>query len=83
MATLADIKPLAGSHHLVSVLSDMQFCADLFIFLSHCKMSDLKEQLVCIKLCVKRGATVTETFGMLKTAFGDEAVWKHLSGLLG
>jgi transposase len=32
------------------------------------------EQRVNIKFCVKLGKTPTETYGMLQTAYGDEAL---------
>jgi hypothetical protein len=57
-------------------------CLAIFIVF---KMSDFHEQRICLKFCAKLGKSFTETFGMLKTAFGDEALdrtqtyewWKH------
>ena len=37
-------------------------------------MSVFHEQRICVKFCVKIGKSVTETFEMLKIAFGEEAV---------
>jgi hypothetical protein len=37
-------------------------------------MSAEKEQHECIKFCIKFGKHSTETFEMLKTAFGDECL---------
>ena len=38
------------------------------------KMSVFHEQRICVKFCVKNGKSVTETFEMLKIAFGEEAM---------
>jgi len=48
-------------------------------------MSVFHEQRICVKFLVKTGKSVTETFEMLKIAFGEEAMcrtqtyewWKH------
>jgi len=37
-------------------------------------MTDVKEQRICIKFCFKLGKMASETHGMLKEAFGDNAV---------
>ena len=37
-------------------------------------MSVFHEQRICVKFCVKIGTSVTETFEMLKIAFGEEAM---------
>jgi predicted transcriptional regulator len=37
-------------------------------------MADLKEQRICVKFCFKLGKTASETYEMLKTAFGDNAM---------
>ena len=37
-------------------------------------MTDVNEQRICIKFCFKLGKTVSETHGMFKEAFGDNAV---------
>jgi hypothetical protein len=37
-------------------------------------MSEFHEQRICVKFCVKLGKSFTETFAMLKTAFGNEAL---------
>ena len=37
-------------------------------------MSVFQEQRICVKFCVKIGKSVTETFEMLKIAFGEEAM---------
>ena len=37
-------------------------------------MSEVYEQNVCIKLCVRLGKTGSETFEMLKQAFGDSSM---------
>jgi hypothetical protein len=34
-------------------------------------MTDVKEELICIKFCFKLGRTSSETHRMLKEAFGD------------
>ena len=49
-------------------------------------MSVFHEQRICVKFCVKIGKSVTETFEMLKIAFGEDAMcrtqtyklWKRL-----
>jgi len=38
------------------------------------KMTDVKEQWICIKLCFKLGKTALETHRMLKEAFGNNAL---------
>ena len=51
-------------------------------------MSVSHEQRICVKFCVKIGKSVTETFEMLKIAFGEEAMcitqtyewWKRFKG---
>jgi hypothetical protein len=37
-------------------------------------MADLKEQRICVKFCFKLWQTASETFEMLKTTFGDNAI---------
>ena len=37
-------------------------------------MAEVDEQRVCIKFCVKLGKTGSETFEMLKQAFGDSCM---------
>jgi transposase len=37
-------------------------------------MSVFHEQRICVKFCVKVGKSVTETFEMLKIAFGEEVM---------
>jgi hypothetical protein len=37
-------------------------------------MSVFHEQQICMKFCLKIGKSVTETFEMLKIAFGEEAM---------
>jgi len=37
-------------------------------------MGDCRKQRVCVKFCCKLGQTFSETFEMLKQAFGDEAM---------
>jgi hypothetical protein len=37
-------------------------------------MADFKEQRICVKFCFKLRKTASETHGMLKTAFGDNAM---------
>jgi hypothetical protein len=37
-------------------------------------MTDVKEQRICIKFCLKLGKTASETHRMLKEAFGDNAL---------
>jgi hypothetical protein len=39
-------------------------------------MDDLKEQYFCIKFCFILGKTALEMYEMLKTAFGDNGIWK-------
>ena len=39
-------------------------------------MSVFHEQQICVKFCVKIGKYVTQTFEMLKIAFGEEAMYK-------
>jgi hypothetical protein len=34
-------------------------------------MADFREQRACIKFCFKLGETATESYEMLKTAFGE------------
>jgi hypothetical protein len=46
-------------------------CPAIFIVF---KMSDFYEQRICVKFCVKLGKSFMETFEMLKTAFGNEAL---------
>jgi hypothetical protein len=43
------------------------------ISVSH-KMSEEKEQSMCIKFCVKLGKNGVETLKMLKTAYGENAL---------
>ena len=38
------------------------------------KMTDVKEQRICIKFCFKLGKTVSETHRILKEEFGDNAL---------
>jgi hypothetical protein len=35
-------------------------------------MKDLEEQHVCVKFCLKLAKTFTETFQMLKQAYGED-----------
>ena len=42
--------------------------------MSDCKTDSLKEQRFAVKFCVKLGKSVTETFPMLNTAYGDVAM---------
>ncbi|GFW92050.1 protein GVQW3 [Trichonephila clavipes] len=37
-------------------------------------MCENTDQRICIKFCSKLGKTATETYNMMKTAFGDEAM---------
>jgi len=37
-------------------------------------MADFCEQRACIKFCFKLGKTATESYEMLKTAFGEQAM---------
>ena len=37
-------------------------------------MNNLKEQRFAVKFCVKLGKSITETFSMLNTAYGDVAM---------
>ena len=37
-------------------------------------MAEVDEQRVCIKFCVRLGKTGSETFEMLKKAFGDSCM---------
>ncbi|GFU32120.1 hypothetical protein TNCV_3833561 [Trichonephila clavipes] len=37
-------------------------------------MCENTDQRICIKFCFKLGKTDTETYEMMKTAFGDEAM---------
>ncbi|GFX97905.1 protein GVQW3 [Trichonephila clavipes] len=37
-------------------------------------MCENTDQRICIKFCFKLGKTGTETYEMMKTAFGDEAI---------
>jgi len=37
-------------------------------------MTEIDEQRVCIKFCVRSGKTGSETFEMLKQAFGDSCM---------
>ncbi|VVC35518.1 Hypothetical protein CINCED_3A017225 [Cinara cedri] len=37
-------------------------------------MSEINEQRVCIKFCLKLGKNATETYTMIKTAFGDDSL---------
>ncbi|KAL4096440.1 hypothetical protein QTP88_021396 [Uroleucon formosanum] len=37
-------------------------------------MSEVNEQRVCIKFCLKLGKNATETYEMIKTAFGDDSL---------
>jgi hypothetical protein len=37
-------------------------------------MTDVKEQRICIKFCIKFSKTAAETHQMLKEAFGDHAL---------
>jgi hypothetical protein len=45
-------------------------------------MADLKAQRICVKYCLKLRKTVLETHKMLKTAIGDNAMGRTLSGFL-
>jgi hypothetical protein len=47
-------------------------------------MGDLKEQRECIRLCSHPGKSETETFDILKVAFGEQArgTKKFLPGFL-
>ncbi|PSN53698.1 hypothetical protein C0J52_02226 [Blattella germanica] len=42
-------------------------------------MRDYEEQRTCIKFCFKFGKTATETYQMLRTAYGEESVGKSLA----
>jgi hypothetical protein len=37
-------------------------------------MKDLEEQRVCVKFCLKLATTFTETFQMLKQAYGEDCL---------
>jgi len=37
-------------------------------------MSEINEQRVCIKFCLKLGKNATETYTMIKTAFRDDSL---------
>jgi hypothetical protein len=60
-------------------------CLAIFIVF---KMRDFHEQRIYVKFCVKLGKSFMETFEMLKTAFGNEALgrtqtyewWKRFKG---
>jgi hypothetical protein len=56
------------------LLSNEHVYLCLVAFRAALKMSEEKEQRVCIKFCVKLGKNGAETFYMLKTAFGDECL---------
>lgn len=45
-------------------------------FLCVATMRDYEEQRTCIKFCFKLGKTATETYQMLRTAYGEEAMGK-------
>ena len=42
-------------------------------------MAEVDEQRVCIKFCVRLGKTGSETFEMLKQAFGDSCMSRSLT----
>ena len=59
------------------------FCAFLWCRVSSvwwsyqpAKMTDVKEQQICIKFCFKLGKTEAETRRMLREAFGDNSLWQ-------
>ncbi|KAF0718345.1 protein GVQW3-like, partial [Aphis craccivora] len=45
-----------------------------FVLISVFVMSEINEQRVCIKFCLKLGKNATETYTMIKTAFGDDSL---------
>ena len=55
-------------------------CDSTLAFIKRCnvlsaiiKMADFREQCACIKFSFKLGKPATECYGMLKTAFGEQA----------
>jgi [histone H3]-lysine36 N-dimethyltransferase SETMAR len=58
----------------ISLMSSINFCETHFYFSSYFRMSEKREQRVCIKFCQKLGKTATETHEMLQVAFGEEAL---------
>ena len=50
-------------------------CSTIF---QRLRLGDFHEQCVCVKLCFILGKTFSETFRMLKQAFGDEAMSRKL-----
>jgi hypothetical protein len=44
------------------------------------EMADLKIQGICVKFCFRLGKTASETYEMLKTALGDNAMGRTQTG---
>ncbi|KAE9524215.1 hypothetical protein AGLY_015254 [Aphis glycines] len=42
-------------------------------------MSEINEQRVCIKFCLKLGKNASETYTMIKTAFGDDSLSRSVT----
>ena len=63
-----------------SQLSVRIVCDATVAFIKRCnvlsaiiEMEDFREQRACIKFCFKLGKTATECYGMVKTAFVEQA----------
>jgi len=50
------------------------YCISRLRFSDIGRMAEVDEQSVCIKFCVRLGKTGSETFEMLKRAFGDSCM---------
>jgi len=65
---VVDLKVVA----CIAVLGDCVLCPVQFLFLQ--KMTDFKEQCICIKLLFQIGKIGGETFQMLTFAFREQAM---------
>ena len=54
-----------------ATLAFIKRCNVLYVII---EMADFREQRACIKFCFKLGKTGTESYEMLKTAFGEQAM---------
>ena len=50
------------------------YCISRLRFSDIGSMAEVDEQRVCVKFCVRLGKTGSETFEMLKQAFGDSCM---------
>ena len=60
--------------HLVYFLNYRYLNARVLVLVAIFAMSDLREQRCNVKFCVKLGKTFTETFELLKQAYGDDSL---------